>query len=148
LWVGSLVYILWRGFPFFDPSCQFFPLFSKQNVSPWLLYQLPDALWLYSFLHSLYLIWGHRLVVPISILGLAFSFTLEIGQIKSFGLMPGTFDYYDLLFYTAAAFLFIFQHWTKNSFSAIKTSLPISLFINLLYTLASASIFGASFYLS
>ena len=125
--MGGLVYISFRQdtlkmFDWFDrvalselvsrlrrftlPMADFFP--------NWFLYSVPDGLWLFSYLSILLVIWNNKiskhnvhwlLSVP------AIAIVSEIGQ--WFGIVPGTFDVFDLLFYLAG------------------TVLPILLFTNL-----------------
>lgn len=125
--MGVLVYISFRQdtlkmFDWFDrvalselvsrlrrftlPMADFFP--------NWFLYSVPDGLWLFSYLSILLVIWNNKiskhnvhwlLSVP------TIAIVSEIGQ--WFGIVPGTFDVFDLIFYLAG------------------TVLPILLFTNL-----------------
>lgn len=86
------------------------------NLPNWFLYSLPDGLWLFSYLCVLLVIWDNRiskqniqwfLLVPLLAM---FS---EIGQI--FGIVPGTFDIIDLLFYFGGAVLPVLIYTNLNT---------------------------------
>jgi hypothetical protein len=68
----------------------------------WFLYSLPDGLWLFSYLSILLVVWNneiskHNAYWLLSVPTIAI--VSEIGQ--WFGIVPGTFDVFDLLFYLA-----------------------------------------------
>ena len=119
---GGLVYILFRQdtlkmFSWFDSfnllevltEIRFFTLPLSEHLPHWLLYSLPDGLWLFSYISVLLVIWGNTiskqniywlLLVPVIAI---FS---EIGQF--FKVISGTFDIIDLIFYIVGAVLPIF----------------------------------------
>jgi hypothetical protein len=75
--------------------------FQFANESPeWILFSLPDGLWIFSYVTLILVIWQNTvsiknifwiLVIPILAIG------SEVGQL--FGLIIGTFDFVDLLLY-------------------------------------------------
>lgn len=91
--------------------------FKFANELPeWILFSLPDGLWVFSYVCSMLAIWQNSvssknafwiLIIPILAIG------SEIGQL--FGLVVGTFDFADLLFYIFGMTLsFIFFTKTFN----------------------------------
>lgn len=63
----------------------------------WVLYSLPDALWLYAFTYSILLIWGKQINrLSLGCLGIVFILGIghEVGQF--YGMIAGTFDPVDL----------------------------------------------------
>jgi hypothetical protein len=114
--LGAGIYLLFR-----DTSIIKLALLShnynSDYFSPgWVIYNLPDFLWLYSLFASLAL-WIHashktlRAYIFISFIG-----TLLSEVLQKFNLLFGTFDPFDLLFYFFALILF----WLINSKSFKK----------------------------
>ena len=113
---GTTIYALWRGLHFFDQTEKKFPLLTAKHIPNWIKFNLPDGLWFYAFLSALLFIWienvsGHfgLWLVIVTIL----SFFSEVLQL--YNILPGTFDWQDLLAYSLAIlfFFFNFKH-TKN----------------------------------
>ncbi len=108
--VGGLIYVTWRSkdlwmFSWFAESglssCidAWREIFSSyQNEIPeWVLYSLPDGLWVYSFSMYMGLLWRNAsrvLSLYLMLLGPCLGFGGEIGQ--AIGLVPGIFDPVDL----------------------------------------------------
>ena len=115
LLLGGFVYISFR-----QDTIKMFNWFDSVNLSEaisglrlytlpladflpnWFLYSLPDGLWLFSYLSILLVVWDNKiskhnihwlLLVP------TIAIVSEIGQL--FGIVPGTFDIFDLIFYLA-----------------------------------------------
>ncbi len=91
------------------------------NLPNWLLYSLPDGLWVFSYISLMLLIWKNKInqenIVYIFSLPLI-AILSEIGQL--FKIVPGTFDTIDILFYILGTFSpFIF--YTIN-LPTLKTS--------------------------
>jgi hypothetical protein len=91
--------------------------FLRQNFSfqlpEWIKFNLPDALWLFSFTSLLIIIWKREVnkgSLFFILLPLFISFCWEFGQYAE--IINGTFDIKDLLFYTIAT-LFAFQNIKK-----------------------------------
>ena len=117
--VGGLLYIIYR-----TEHLLMFSWFHKIGLSPiienlrenygeqslysWVKSSLPAALWLFSYLFVIDSLWGKDK----SRVYLMFLFALPIIAISSefmqlVGLLPGTFDYMDLVNYVATILIFI-----------------------------------------
>jgi hypothetical protein len=79
---------------------------AKQSFPEWFLYSLPDALWNFSFMSIILLIWRNQVnkencfwvfIMPL------ISIFSEVGQLLN--IIPGTFDLMDLIFYVSGATL-------------------------------------------
>lgn len=74
--------------------------------SQWVKFNLPDGLWLFSFLLFMEAIWSeekrYKWIFCITII--SFAFGLEV--LQYYGLFPGTGDIVDVLFYLAAIMLY------------------------------------------
>ena len=76
-------------------------------MASWVKYNLPDGLWMLSFLLFMDVIWENEKLlkwmfcVPI----IVFAFILEIFQYM--GQFPGTGDVFDIVFYIVAIMLFL-----------------------------------------
>ena len=119
LLLGGLVYISFRQdtlkmFSWFDrvnlsgviSELRLYTLPLTDHLPNWFLYSLPDGLWLFSYLSVLLVVWDNTiskqnihwlLLVP------AVAVFSEIGQL--FGVVPGTFDIFDLTFYLGGTVL-------------------------------------------
>lgn len=143
LFIGGIIYILFRSdnlymFHWFDliGIGGFLDTLRQQvdqvNLVDWIIYSLPNGLWLYAFLNLLLIIWNKQincislfwLIIPL-LLGIG----SELGQY--IGLLRGTFDVIDLivcLLATVLPFLTInFKEieWEKTEFKKVKHSLSI-----------------------
>ncbi len=115
---GGLIYILFRAdslvmFRWFDKlsathlinSCRQHTV-GQFNLPNWVLYSLPDALWVFSFTSCMLVIWKYKFSVQ-SILWIFLAPIIgllsEIGQ--AFHLVRGTFDYTDLILLLIASIL-------------------------------------------
>lgn len=109
---GGLIYICWR-----QPVLLMFgwlrevglePLTSDIRdlatpagnfLPPWFVYSLPDGLWVYALTAFMILIWSSIDSFGSKVLWLALGFILgvgsELGQLT--GIVPGNFDYLDLV---------------------------------------------------
>jgi len=107
--IGLLIYFLFQGFHLIDPKENIFPIIKINSIPYWIKYNLADGLWLYSFIGTIKIIWeGQRsfyLNLWIIIASLS-AILLEVLQINH--IVPGTFDWYDLLAYIIFASLFFF----------------------------------------
>lgn len=118
---GTMIYAFWRGIPLIDSSREIFPLFSLKYAPDWLIYNLPDGLWCYALLSTLFLIWKGRSVHYSLWLLVAIAFTFLSEIIQAYHLIQGTFDWNDLIAYTVAiaTFYLNFQS-TGKLFSLIS----------------------------
>jgi hypothetical protein len=118
--IGITIYAFWRGLHFIDPTEKIFPLFSATNIPKWIKYNLPDGLWLYALLSVLLLIWEEKIsrhFVAWLLLAIIFSFLTE--ALQAYHLIPGTFDWNDLLAYLIAV-TFCFLNFNKQFLFTIK----------------------------
>lgn len=134
LLIGGLIYILFRVdtlrmFNWFEKigllehidHLRQFTLHFANGIPEWILYSLPDGLWLFSYTTLLLGIWDNRItnknlswiaIIPtIAILS-------ELGQLA--GAIPGTFDIMDLLLYLLGSFLPFLIFTNSITFKSIK----------------------------
>lgn len=103
---GEMILYSWLGL---DYKNHFFELIRNHscNMASWVKYNLPDGLWMLSFLLFMEVVWGNEKLlkwlfcVPI----IVFAFALEILQYR--GKFSGTGDILDIFFYIAAILLFL-----------------------------------------
>ena len=116
---GSLIYILFRSsslkmFIWFErinildviENIRNFTFIYSNNLPNFILYSLPDGLWLFSYVSLVLYLWKNELksenlfwVFSIPLI----SIISELGQI--FKIIPGTFDIIDLLMYVLGTIL-------------------------------------------
>ena len=128
--VGGLIYVCWR-----DPGLTMFKWFRALGWEPtilqlrlaaaagtaalpfWFVYSLPDGLWVYALTAFMGHVWsGSRASVSkIACLGAGpvLGAGSELGQLAH--LVPGSFDWTDLVFYLAAGALAVFAVARSNS---------------------------------
>lgn len=111
--LGGLIYISFRVdslmmFKWFEnfslrkpiDSLREMTLVHKSLLPDWMLYSLPDGLWVFSYVSLILLLWGNKLssfnIIWIFLMPI-FAIASEVGQLLS--LIPGTFDIIDLIFY-------------------------------------------------
>lgn len=125
LGLGSLIYLGWRTsnlkmFAWVDSLGFAGPVSALREVLSgflpslpgWVLYSLPDAVWVYSFTAANWLIWGasdSRERWFWLALGVLLGGGLELGQWAS--LLPGTFDPTDLFLIFLATLLALLTSW-------------------------------------
>lgn len=118
LLVGGLIYVLWRNdtltmFIWFDQIGLANLVGSMRNsagglsmyLPNWILFSLPNALWLFSGLLVIDSIWGNKSSASKLIWFSAFWFVAvgaEVGQ--TLRIIPGTFDWQDITTMTLAGF--------------------------------------------
>ena len=117
LLAGGLVYVCWR-----DSNLLMFKWFAAFGLEPliawlregtasaqtllphWLVYSLPDGLWVYALTALMIFLWRGKHPLPVKIfwlsLGLLLGAGSELGQLA--GVLPGTFDPVDFLVCLAA----------------------------------------------
>ena len=115
--IGGLIYILWR-----DPNLLMFDWFRAVGFEPplvwlrtetapvsrflpaWLIFSLPDGLWVYALTALMVFLWRDATSLPIRTLWLSLGALLgagsELGQLA--GIVPGRFDVLDLAVCIAA----------------------------------------------
>jgi hypothetical protein len=103
---GILIYILFRGSFFLHPLKDFLPILQN-NLPEWVLYNLPDGLWLYSFLSCVLFIWRKNLSIGFVLWSSVAIISAIISEyFQRIKLIPGTYDLYDLIAYIIAIILF------------------------------------------
>jgi len=92
----------WFGALGLEPSIESLRLVTAvaQKAMPhWLIYSLPDGLWVYALTALMILLWRHTDWLSIKIfwlsMGLLLGASSELGQLA--GVLPGAFDPIDLL---------------------------------------------------
>lgn len=73
------------------------------KLPSWVIYNLPDGLWLFSLLNCLYLIW-HRNSSRTKLIWIMSAFLLAVltEVFQKYHIITGTFDYVDILAYCLA----------------------------------------------
>lgn len=112
---GVIIYALVRGIPLIDSSQRIFPLFPAKHIPQWISYNLPDGLWCYAFLSAISFIWketwsGSRCFW----LGLAITAAFSSEVLQAYNFIHGTFDWNDLIAYTAATVIFYLNFQRVN----------------------------------
>jgi len=109
--IGLLIYFMFQGFHLIDPQENIFPMIRTKSIPYWVKYNLADGLWLYSYMATISIIWkvdnSFSLYAWI-IIALLSAFLME--TLQSYHVVPGTFDWYDLLAYIIFASLFFFTY--------------------------------------
>ena len=117
--VGGLIYIGWRSktlsmFCWFDNLQlsgfieRIRSVCARYDVSDWVKYSLPDGLWLFSYLLLIDTIWNEKETLSYKIylwILPVIAISTEILQI--FAIVPGVFDFSDLLCYLGAVVVFL-----------------------------------------
>lgn len=133
--VGGLIYISFRvdSLVMFRWFCSFslknlidslreMTLVYKSFLPDWLLYSLPDGLWVFSYVSLILLLWDNELsglnifwIFLMPILAIA----SELGQLLN--LIPGTFDIIDLIFYILGTIMPLIIYNKQSSTFNTKT---------------------------
>ena len=110
LLTGIMIYLLYRGIPFLKVERLFAVQLNKNFLFYFMLYNLPDALWFYSLLITLKIIWNKQLFSKgkywLYAVIIAVFFSEFAQKIK---IIPGTFDVLDIVAYVIAYSVFIFR---------------------------------------
>ena len=120
LFLGGMIYILFRStsllmFSWFEilGVNSYITLFREHINLPakfsWIIFSLPDALWVFSFTCMMAIVWQNRLSFQSLLwifLAPAIGILSELCQALS--IVPGTFDYSDLALIIMASFLAIY----------------------------------------
>jgi hypothetical protein len=96
----------WLGIDYYNVFFEYVRAHSYE-LTPWMKYNLPDGLWLLSYLLAMESFWNNdtRLKWIFCIPVIIFAFMLEWCQYKS--LFSGTGDILDIVFYTIAILIFL-----------------------------------------
>lgn len=128
---GGLIYIIFRTeklimfrwFEYLNISQEIFALkryCDNFTLPDWIIYSLPDGLWMYSYTGILLEIWK----CSVTRQNLFWIFSIPVAAILSeffqfFKLIPGTFDFIDLIFYLTGIMI-PFYLSTKTTFNTKK----------------------------
>ena len=110
----DMVLYNWLGI---DCNNHLFQLLRITNCQPasWLIYNLPDCLWLLSFLLLMESIWGNDKLKWVFVCGMiSFAYLLE--GLQCLLAFPGTGDIWDFVCYTIAILLYLSIHNLKFVF--------------------------------
>lgn len=134
LLLGTMIYILFRtsslkvfswlqfiGIDFLNSSLRKKMVVFSEDIPHWVLFSLPDGLWNFSYICLMLAIWEGNIsqknifwIIIISIVSIG----SEIGQ--WLGLVQGTFDITDVLFYTIGSFFPFLIFRQKINFNFIN----------------------------
>lgn len=119
LFIGGMLYVIFRSdsLLMFDWFSDFGlnqevsslrGLYSNTSLYYWVKFNLPAALWLFSYMYAIKAIWSNQNTQIMRV----FLWSLPTGAVLSeflqlFNLLPGTFDLLDILSYILAIILFI-----------------------------------------
>jgi hypothetical protein len=113
--IGILIYSLWRGLNIIDSTQKIFPLISTENIQEWVIFNLPDGLWLYSLLSTITIIWDYRQSLyhfMWIILVLCLSLFSEL--LQAYHCILGTFDIKDIIAYLIAFSVYVLNFYFLN----------------------------------
>jgi hypothetical protein len=123
---GGLIYVLFRtdSIRFFDyltyvgldeslSIIRSITLPMNQFIPEWVIYSLPDGLWLFSFSLLVNLIWSREDRLRFWFWTLLFPCTAIIWELgQAFQVISGTFDWIDTFIYLTVTFLIIYRNQT------------------------------------
>lgn len=113
--LGIAIYALWRGINIIDSRHIIFPLIHSFQPPNWIKYNLPDGLWFYALLSTLFFVWKEKIsghFIAWIVLVISISYLSEV--LQAYYIIHGTFDWKDLLAYTIAIFFFFFNFQYLN----------------------------------
>ena len=108
--IGAAVYLLFRttsllvfewlrSIGLLETTLAVRGLVAGINPPEWLLYCLPDGLWVYAVTSWMILIWKRNPPLPWLFVGVALGVGGELGQ--AVAIVPGTYQHLDMVFYVA-----------------------------------------------
>lgn len=110
LFVGLMIYLVFRQNTylhcyFFAEFCSYAYLNVERNwITDFIRYYLPDFLWAFSFGAALTAVsYSHNRIVLILFSAVSFLIGVLFEFVQYFGIVNGTFDYFDVLMYAVAA---------------------------------------------
>jgi hypothetical protein len=106
--IGIMIYTFWRGIYLVDPAQMVFPMFVNSQPPSWIKFNLPDGLWMYAFQSSFFIIWSQsntKYFVLWILCSFIMSLFLEI--LQRMHIMPGTFDWFDILAYSISSIIIV-----------------------------------------
>jgi len=136
IFIGGLIYIVSRS-----KSLKMFNWFEKINLSNevriirdyfsnielpnWIIYNLPDFLWVFSFTSLLFIIWNKKIEkenVFYILFPMGIGVLSEFGQL--FSIISGTFDKVDIIFYVFGGLssIYIISKFKINNYEKTVTT--------------------------
>ena len=111
--IANLALYEWLGIDYYNSLFEYIRDYSV-TLAPWVKFNLPDGLWLLSFLLFMEGIWreDRRMKCVFCISIVTFAFILEFVQF--IGYFPGTGDICDILAYIIAIMLFLIINKLKQ----------------------------------
>lgn len=112
--LGTAIYIGWRDrgmlvFRWIEAVGAEWVLFKGPfPITGWAEFALPDGCWVYAYTAWMLLVWQRMNLWVAS--GMIMAVVAEFGQLQVFGLVPGTFDPFDVACYLGG-FLFAWISW-------------------------------------
>jgi len=129
LFIGGLIYLLFRsedllmfewyrkiGLSDFLIYLRSNTITLKQNIPEWVIFSLPNCLWLYSILSFLNIIWKDDNKVKIVLMILTSLSIIFIEILQAVGLIIGTFCWQDIISIFLLIFIFILIHQNSITF--------------------------------
>ena len=124
---GKLLMFRWLSFLEMDSLLTLIrsELLELRPVFPqWLLYSLPDALWVYSFATFVYFIWESNSLLRFLFSGILIAFSLLAESLQATHILRGTFDWTDfnlILFFGFFSVINCYFYFSKRSIECVKT---------------------------
>ncbi len=116
LFLGSFIY--WAARPTvlaFKNSAHLSPFIWTQSLPNWVIFNLPDGLWSYSFLSFTLILWtNNRSINAYFWLLIAFFLGVILEICQYFHLILGTFDWFDVAIYLIFNLFAIIQFNSKT----------------------------------
>lgn len=84
----------------------------------WVVYSLPDGLWMSSYLLLMYVLWYKNTSWERFVFPMLLPIFMNVTEVlQGLGLFPGTFDIYDIMCYDIPVVIFILKYYyeKKNS---------------------------------
>lgn len=119
LLLGGLIYVIYRDrsllmFNWFDAigignAVNWLrSLFQGERIYGWVKYSLPDGLWVFSYMFIVDAIWdGQKNAISITFLWGLPIVAVFSELLQYFGLLPGVFDWMDVVSYMLAIIMFL-----------------------------------------
>jgi len=142
--VGAAVYRLWRGIDIFD-----IPPLIYSTPPDWIIFNLPDGLWLYALLSSIIFIWKDNHTSHFFLwLSTAILLTFLTEIMQAYRFLFGTFDWNDMLAYLIAGIVSIFPFRNKIQISFITIKFKKMKLRRHLFSTATLIVFALLFWSS
>lgn len=132
--IGGLIYVIYRSL-----TLQMFVWFKHLGLYPliitfryrnwpvlpdWVVYSLPDGLWMLSYLLIMKVIWYKKATKQALVLPLILPCFMNLTEIlQAINYFPGTFDYLDLICYNIPViiYLILYAYERKTSFNNLRS---------------------------